>query len=465
MSSLLTINGQIKNPRSKIFRRLQIKRRLAGTGVYETDWQDVTDDVIKWGTIRKEIDSTRVNQFKFSPVTITLNNDVGLYNPSGDDTSFWYGYGDQQRTLVRITAGFVHEEKENGIWHRAPIPYSGVWDEAAWDAEAYYDEEFILYSGYVSGDINVVGNNQINFPIVPLSECFRQFAARRITGYNNSLTASDFITTLRDQQDTSGNYIFRPFFGDTTGNWEITTTTVEYANLNTSTAKDLTNYTVWDVIEKLSEAENYVPYVSTEGKFKFFPRSNSTASVYSFYGPGFYSSEYGRQIKKINFYGKRFSKYYSRVTVKYLEADTSTSYAIEESDYLVSGSSGPWTLGERTLQVENLWIPNLATAEAIATSLFNEYSAIRNEIEFTTSFVPNIDVFDRVTVSYDQSPVSPQSLWDAYNWGGSTATADASDLIFDESVGDSIRLQDKEFRILSIDINLDSCECRFVGRE
>jgi hypothetical protein len=219
------------------------------------------------------------------------------------------------------------------------------------------------------------------------------------------------------------------------------------------------------VIQKLSEAENYVPFISTDGKFKFFPRGTNTTSVYSFIGSGGFDPEYGRTIKKINWYGQRYSKYYSRVTVKWNAADTSTSYAIEDSQYLVSGSSGPWTLGERTLQIDNTWIPTATTAETIASSLFTEFSAIKYECEFTTSFVPHIDVLDRVTVTYDSSEISPQSLWDAYNWGGSTATADSADLLWDESGGDSIKLLNEEFKIIAIDLNLDNLECKFVGRK
>lgn len=466
MSHLLTLNGQIKNPRSKVYRRLFIKRRQLGTGLYEDNWQEITQDVIKWGTVRKEVDSTRANQFKFSNLNLVLNNEEGLYNPDTDENSLWYGYGDQQRTLIRVMAGFVYESpNDNGIWDRALIPYSALWDEASWDAEAYYDEESIVYSGYISGDVNIVGNNQINIPVVPLTECFRQFSASRLTGYNNSLTASDFMTLLRDQQDTSGNYIFRPFFGDTTTNWEITTTTVEYTNLSTSTAEDLTNLTVWDVITRLAEAENHIPLVTTDGKFKFFPRNDSTSTVYEFFGPGGFSSEYGRTIKKINWYGKRFSKYYSRVSVKYRDVDTSTSYEVAESNYQVSGASGPWTLGERTLQVQNYWIPTATTAEAIATDLFNEYSAIKFEIDFSTSFVPQLDVLDRVLITYDQSPITPNSLWDVYNWGDTTAAAEPEDLLWDDSGGDSIKLLDEEFKIISIDMNLDNCECKFIGRK
>lgn len=446
-SGLTTTIGQIRNPRSKIYRRLEIKRRNQGTGTYESSWQDVSDDVVKWGSIRKDVDSTRINQFKFSNITLVMDNSLGKYNPSSDENSFWFGYGSQQRTLVRITAGFLLQEKgANGIWTNTEIPSS------------------VIYSGYISGDINTVGNNQTNIPIVPLTECFRQYSASRLTGYNTSLTASDFMFMLRDQQDTNGAYIFRPFFGDTTSNWLISTTTVDYSNLNTSTAADITNMTVWDVIQKLAEAENFVPLVTSDGKFKFFSRNTNTTTVFEFFGGQSYSSEYGHTIKKISWYGERFSKYYSRVNVKWQDADTSTSYVTEDSQYLVSGDSGPWTLGERTLAVENTWIPTSTVAENIATSLFTEFSAIKKEIEFTTSFVPHLDVFDSVLITYDATPVTNNSLWDVYNWGDTTAAIDPADLIWDDSQGDSLRLNDTEFKLISIDINLDTGECKFIGR-
>ena len=450
MSGLDTLNGQIKNPRSRIYRRLFIKRRVLGTGLYEDDWLEATDDVIKWGAVKKEIDATKVNTFRFSGLTLTMDNTSGRYNPYTDENSIWSGYSDEQRSLIKIEAGFLHQTKgANGIWTTTELPANNI-----------------IFSGFISGDINIKGNNQITLPVVPLTECFRQFSARRLTGWNNSLTASDFITLVRDQQDTNGNYIFRPFFGDTTTNWQISATTVEYANLNTSTAEDVIDKTVWDVIQKLSEAENHIPLVSSSGVFKFRPREISTTTTYEFYGVGGYSSQYGQTIKKINWYGKRHSKYYSRVSVKWALPDTATSYEVEESNYLVSGSSAPWTLCERSLNIENTWIPTSSAAEIIASDLFQEFSAIKNEIEFTTSFVPQLDIFDRVLVTYDPVQPSENALWDLYNWADSaTGSSTPDDLIWDASPGDALKMYQKEFKLISIDVNLDTSECKFIGRE
>jgi hypothetical protein len=40
-----SIEKEIRNPRGRIFRRLYIKRRLATTGLFETNWMEITDDV------------------------------------------------------------------------------------------------------------------------------------------------------------------------------------------------------------------------------------------------------------------------------------------------------------------------------------------------------------------------------------------------------------------------------------
>lgn len=463
-NGLLSFNGQIQNPKSKIFRRCYIKRRNRGSGLYEDEWQEVTKDVIKWGSIKKEVDAQRVNVFKFSGLSMSFSNHDGKYNPSDDENSMWYGYGDQQRTLVKIQIGFLREVEENGIWSNIELPSDPLWDQAFWDVEGTnWDNEQNTFVGFISGDINIAGTNEIRIPIVSMTECFRQFPARRLTGWNDSLTASDFMEMLRDQVDDTGAYIFRPFFQNTTTGWDIQTTTVEYANLNTSTAKDVYDATTWDIIEKLAGAENCVPLVTTDGKFKFMSRTANTDPTFHFFGSGIFSSEYGTTIKKIGWFGKRFTKYYSRVSLRYREADTVTSFVVHESTFRVSGDSSPWTLGERTLEYTNVWIPTLTVAENIASELFLEYSAIRPEIEFATSLVPHLNLLDVVQISHDSTEPTANSLWDLYDWADNTDRP--MDLYFDGSGGDALKLTSREFRLISIEINLDSGECKFVGRE
>lgn len=462
-----TLNGQIQNARSRVFRKLYIKRRMLGTGLYEDEWQEITEDVVKWGTIKKEIDAARLNVFKFSPITLSLSNQTGRYNPYEDENSIWHGYGDQQRTLVKINAGFIHQTLQDGIWTNIELPGNSYWDEESyWDVDQHlWDSENIVFVGFISGDINISGNNQVNVSVAPLTEAFRLFSARRLTGFTPSLTASNFIELLRDQQDASGQYIFRPFFGDTTTQWDINTTTAIYSNLNTSTAEDVFKSTAWDIIQKLAEAENKVPYVTTDGQFKFVGRDSGTTTVFGFVGAGGFSSEYGTTIKNVTWYGKRYSKYYSRVQIQFRSEDTTSSFAIQESSYAVSGSSTPWTLGDRTLEMTNYWIPTSTVADTLALDIFNEYNALKYEIEFTTSFVPHLNLLDQVEVTYDTSPPSAQGTWDAYNWGDTTTAISPDDLLWDSSAGEALKMYQKQFKLISISINMDTAEVKFIGRE
>jgi hypothetical protein len=465
-SKLYSLRGQIQNARSKMYRKLYIKRRVLGSGLYEDDWQDISDDVIKWGNIRKEVDSNKVNSFKFDNVTLTMSNRYGRYNPYDDENSMWFGYSDQQRTLVKIVIGFVYEVKIDGIWQRFEFPEYGAWDRSGWDSGLWDQEEPAVFNGIITGDIYLTGDDQIKIPCAPMTSVFRLFAAKRLTGWNSSLTAETFVQMLRDQVDSAGNYIFRPFFNNTTSGWVINPTTKVYPNLNTSTADDVFDATVWEVIEKLAEAENFVPHVTNDGSFNFVARTyNNTSSIYSFYGEGGTNSEFGQTVKKVSYLGRRYSKFYSRVSVQFKEDDTTTSFSIQEATFRVSGDSTPWTLGERTLDVQNLWLQTVTDADILANDLFEEYSAVRTEIEFTTSLVPHLDLLNRVDVTYDPSPVSPQSLWDLYNWGDNTNTTLPDDLLWDNSIGDALKLNNREFRLISIDINLDTGETKFIGRD
>lgn len=466
-SKQITLKGQIQNARSRMFRKCFIKRRMLGTGLYESDWVEISEDVVKWGSVKKEVDASKVNSFKFSNTNMTFSNRYGKYNPCDDDNSLWYGYGDQQRTLVKIQVGFIYEVLgADGIWTRAEIPSESLWDLAPWEIAKWDEGNLGVFHGIISGDIAITGDDQIKIPVAPLTEVFRLFAATRLTGWTASLTASGFIEMLRDQVDSVGNYIFRPFFGDTTTGFVINTTTSLYTNLNTSTAEDLQDATVWDVIEKMAEAENFVPYVSNEGVFNFVARDyNNSSSVYSFYGAGGFSTEFGQTLKKISWYGKRYTKYYSRVSVQFNQDDTTTSYAVQESTFRVSGDSSPWTLGERTLDVSNFWIPSVGAAEILSQQLFEEYSALRREIEFTTSLVPYLDLLNRVDITYDPTKPTANSLWDAYDWGNDLVPIGETELIWDGSVGDALKLLNKEFRLVSIDLNLDTGESKFIGRE
>jgi hypothetical protein len=199
------------------------------------------------------------------------------------------------------------------------------------------------------------------------------------------------------------------------------------------------------------------------GTFRFADRTRTTSTAaFEFYGKGFFNTEYGHTIKKINSYQRKVSDYYSRVEVKWLSIATTTAVASTQTAMSVSGTNNAWLYGHRTFSVENLWIATDTSAQTLVNTLFAQVSTIPFELDFSTSFVPQLDVLDLVNVSYDSSDAQLQSRWDLADWA-EDATESSSDLIWAYPEGDAISFNSKEFKLNSIEVNLDKLECRFVG--
>ncbi len=448
-----SVINQVKLHGSKAFRRILIKRRSNSTGAFEASWFDITTDVKKFGQIKYEADSRFLSRFRFPMLSFTVSNDSGQFNPETSQFSYWYGYSNRQRTLVKVEAGFIVEtDNGDGTWTRTEVPSSGS----------------EVFTGIISGDIVETDENEVTFSVAPLAEVFRQFPAVNLTGYNSSLTASDFMTMVRDQVDSGGNRIFVPFFGNTTTGFSIQSTTIEYADLSTSTNEDIREMTVWDVIEKLAESESFMPIFTRDGRFRFVSRdANTVTAAFQFNGIGVYDSAYGNTIKEIKFIGPRTSKFYTRVSVRHDEADTATSFHIVESTMTVSPPSPSWNFGQKTYSIENNWIPSAVVAASIAQALFNDFASLKREIDFTTSFIPGLDLLDQVQVSYDISRFTDgQGLWDVGEWADTVGAAETGrELYWDPLDGLAIYLKQEEFTLISTTIDLDKLECRFIGRE
>lgn len=439
-----TIVNEIKKPHSKVFRKAYIKRRLLSTGLFESDWLEITNDVKNWGSISTSVDVEKVGKLSFSGANLTVANIDGSYNPDDNADSLWYGYANQQRSLIKIEVGFYFQwQGSDGVWHNEIIP-----------------DDPTVFVGVISGNINVSDQNEVVLPIQPLSQVFEDFPANLLTGFTSTgLTASQFVESLRDQTDGLGNYVFRPFFNNTTTYWEVTATSQVYSNLNTSTAADLHQLTVWDVIEKLGQSENFIAYISPTGKFRWVPKTVGASTTFEFFGLGITpNTEYGHTIKRIFNYGKKLTNFYSRVAVKFVNSDTNTSFVNTALSFAINGTNTAWNLGYRTFSVDNYWIPNSAAAASIAGAIFNDVSSLKEEINFSTSLIPHLNLLDRVEISYDASDFSSRnSYWDTNDWD--------SELTWDGTRGDAIILNSQAFKVLSININIDNLETRFVCRQ
>lgn len=465
--STKTLRGQVKGDKTRVYRYVEVKRRNSSDGLFEDEWFDISDKVVKFGNVSKQIDPQKPNKIVFAGTRIVVDNGDGDFNREVDDSSIWSGYLTPQRTLVKISAGFLHQTLgADKIWTNTEIGNQATsWDEGfLYDiVTSTYDlVSDSLFYGIIQGDINLTDKNEVALPVVPLLQIFRDFPAANILGYNTSITASGFMNLIRDQTDGAGGFVFRPFFDDTTSNWSIQSTTSIYPALSTSTGEDVRDATVFDVMERLAEAENFVVFVDNAGRFRFQSRDATATTAWEFYGKGFANNEYGHTIKNISSLPEKHSRYYSRVRIKYKSEDTTTSYYVKEAAFSVNPLSLGWQYGYRTLDVDNIWIQTGTTAQVIGDALFTDLSSRKREIEYVTTFIPHLDVLDRVTISYASGDApNTENLWDIANWSPATDT----ELFWDEISGDPIGLDGVEFKLFSVEMDLDRLECKFTARE
>ena len=451
MPETASLINQAKRPISKVFRRFSVKRRQVSDGQFEASWQDLSRYVIRWGSYGSSIDTPRFGDLNFDNAAVTVINIDGTFNPDNNTDSFWSGYGDLQRSLVRIEAGFTHQtQSAGGVWTNTEFPTNST-----------------IFVGIISGDVFMSSRSEVVLPLRPLSQVFRDYPATDLLGVTaTGITAGAWFTLMRDKLEGGVIFVFRPFIGDaTTTDWSIASTGHLYANLmNTTSAFDIQGKDCWQVSQKLAEAEQYVAYINNRGQFLWQAKTATASVQYEFHGIGSADRVYGQTIKLVHSYGKRLTSFFSRVAVKFIDADTTTSFVNTALAFAVGGSNTAWNLGSRTFSIENFWLTTAAAA-SVASAVFSDVSSQNEEIEFTSSFVPHLNLLDRISVTYDSTDfVTGRSFWDQNDWAADD-TSTSEDLIWDDARGDSIVLNAVEFKLLSVSVDLDNLESKFIAKQ
>lgn len=430
------ISGILRDTIKRPFRKLEIKRRQMSDALYETNWQDISAYVTKWGSFQISIDDQRLNQFVFSGLNVTVKNDFGEFNPEYDGASMFYGYLTRYRTLVRLSAGYT-----DGAGNQYPSePTQGI---------------FIM-----DADIDIAPpNKEVAINCKSIISPFQETRASEVTGITDSMTSSEIIGKIRDATDGSGNYLFRNFITSTA--WDIQATTEIITGLGTTTSRE--GFSVWEMMNKIAEIENFIIAPTRTGGLLFGDRNpNSTEPVFSFYSAGFRKPN----VIKVNAYKEAIDKLFTHVRFKYLEDETSTSYIEAGSATTIDVRSDVWKYGRRTYELENTFFTNTFSAQFVATRLVNQFSNLRNELSIDTVFIPHLEILDRVDVNHREGSASSVMLWDEKDWAADTSTADGSNVLFWASeTSASIEFNQKNFKILSKRTNLDTFVTTFNLRE
>ena len=418
------LETEIDKSSANIFRRAYVKRRSASTGLYESDWQDITAYVKKWGSISTAIDDVKLNAFKYSGIGLTVSNDEAKFNREDSEQSLWNGYLTRYKTLIKIEAGYTA-------------------DDGTEYPTASTQGIFIM-----TNEVDLRGDkNDVQLKAKSLISVFDEVRASDITSITGTLTASDVITKIRDYTDGSGNFIFQQFISS--GAWTIQTSTLNYVFNDTATLDDLS---CWGLMVKLAECEGNILMINRTGGFEFRNRDpRTTVSSYDIRGLGYRNM----QIKSIPSFKEALNKTYNYFRLKFNNDDTTTSYATAGTTTSVDASNPSWKYGQRAYELTNVFM-NSVTAESIVTSLYNLFYTPMNEVVIDTKFIPHLEIMDRLALYHQSYSIMGTTLWDKFNWNEANWSGEA---------GENFDFNGDNYKVLSRKLDLDKLTNNFVLRE
>ena len=430
----MTITNEINRSSSNVFRRAYIKRRSNTTGLYETNWVEITEFVKKWGKIQQSVDELKINEFKHSGINLVVINDEGKFNPETNVVSLWFGFMTRFRTLLKIEVGYLEDDGTE-------LPTNSI------------QGIFIL-----TNDVKINGHtNDAVLQFKSLQSVFNEVKAKEVTGIGATLTASEIITKFRDHTDGSGNFIFQQFISS--GAWNIAATTNNY-NLATSTS--IGDKTCWDVMRKLSESEGYILLINKSGGFEFRNRDvRSAVSQFSFFGQGFKDPN----VIRLKEFKEPITKFFNRIRFKWKSEDTETSYVTSGTITAVDPSLSTWKYGVRTLEIENTFLLSQTVAQGISDNLLTEFNEISEEIKVLTKMCPQLEISDKISFSYRSYDLtSDETIWNTFDWASATANLPADAEWADES-GENFDWNGVPFKIISKILDLDKFTNMFILRK
>lgn len=431
------LTEEINKPIMTTFRRAWIKRRSASTGLYETNWFEITEFVTKWGKVKSSVDELKLNQFKFSGISLICRNDEGKFNPESNPTSLWNGFMTRFRTKLKVESGYF----ENGDVNGTELPTDST------------QGIYILTDDVV---INAV-NNTATLKFKALTSVFDEVKAKEVAGLGATLTANGIITLIRDHTDGSANFVFQQFISASA--WIISTTT---NNFNLATTTSIGDKSCWQIMQKLAETEGFILMINRTGGIEFRGRDERTAtSQFTFEGQGFKNAN----VIKLLEYREPITKFFNHIRYKFLEADTETSYVTAGTVTTVDPSTSTWKYGSRTLEIQNTFLSNTATAQSVADNLRTEFGIIEEEIKIEAKFTPQLEVSDKVLFNYHSYSLEGEvNLWDTQDWASDTATLPDDGLSWAGEEGENFDWNDVPFKILSKQTNLDKFTSTFILR-
>lgn len=335
---------------------------------YETDWLEVTEDVVEIGNLTQSLDNSEyeIGVLRASSMKLSLLNHHGKYSDVGNiETIFKYKRGD---SLVRVS------------WEPGDGPLvAGFFTAGA--PGSILSEEIDLFEGLLS-DIatqSKIDDADVDFQILGYESLLSQVIVP-YADITNGDTFEEVILASVDQAPLN----------------QLVTVDVANIDVGTSVTIDdktkLENKTAFEALKLILLAANSVLYIR-DGVLTTGPRTPGADLAFTFYGPG--ASDGIENIVDIQKYRTGLNKVRNFWTWK-------------DTDLFAQDATSRAQYGTQKREIDLSLVTDNSKQEDILEALKDEFSLAKREMELQCFFTPDtlaLFLLDRVKVDYPSVPL------------------------------------------------------------
>ena len=391
-------------------------------GNYQDDWINITKYVERLPRLTMDLDSAdyQIGVFRFSDVSIDVNNRDGLFDDAGSIKSYFkYNRNDSQ---VKFTYQMAEAEPECGI---AVCGASLLAEEIELFKGLLNDDSFRLSANTEKGKFKVLGFESLfNRATVPYSDI------------SNGDTVKELIVACLDQSPIN------------------TLLTIDADNIDPSLnqasddVSDLENKSVKQALDTLLLESNSVLYVQDDTVY-VTDRDPSATVQQTFYGQA--SADGRENIIDI----KNFNSGAHRIFNLFVDKDDNSTSSSDASSILLNGA--------KKREVDFSVFTNSTKIDNILDELLAEFKNRKTELEIVVPMdydTIELNLLDRIAIDYPTVyyPTEGEDL-------PICGVAICGEAVLPRGLWTLLISSDTGFKIMKKDLNLNRFEITFKLRE
>lgn len=315
--------------------RLYFKRLLVSTGLYETEWVEITPYVVQFPAVSKSMgDNIALSEYLVASSRIVLDSTMRTFADSSDPLSAFFignGYLSRYKTKYKLSTFIIEDD----------------------DTELNVDNNFYISSGEPQTGFN-------NAVTISVQDMLYVLKTESADGTALTGDVDNMISQVLEIEDGSGNRIFDRFCE---GAIDADRYVIPSSSVTVDGFTVADQESVFDTIKKLCTFIDGYIFFNTDGNFEVKVNRDATASSQWTFNAYAAKNDYGVNVSEISMTDGT-SKIYNTSVIKY--GATLASSVSSTTSFTVGDGSARDIHGQKIFTADFKEVTTAPVAQAIA---------------------------------------------------------------------------------------------------